>query len=230
MRIQKYLSSEGILSRRKTEEYLLKGWIKVNGEVVTEPGRKIDPEKDIVELSEELIQLKQDYRYIKVYKPRGIFTNLPSEGEKEVLDLLPEEYKNLHSVGRLDKDSEGLILFTNDGIFAKQFLNTQDLHEREYIVVVNIEITDEIITQLEEGVFLKGKKTLPSKVVLINSNEFHFILKEGRNRQIRKMINKVGGEVIRLIRIRIGNIVLDNLKPGDYKPLSETEIKSLKHT
>jgi len=136
MRIQKYMSQKGILSRRKTEEYLLKGWIKVNGEVVTELGRKIDPEKDTVELSDQVERIKQGYTYIKIHKPRGILTNLASDDEREVIDLLPDEYYNLHSVGRLDKDSEGLILFTDDGIFAKQFLNTDHPHEREYVVKV----------------------------------------------------------------------------------------------
>lgn len=227
MRIQKYMSQKGILSRRKTEEYLLKGWIKVNGEVVTELGRKIDPEKDTVELSDHVEQIKQSYTYIKVNKPRGILTNLASDDEREVIDLLPDEYYNLHSIGRLDKDSEGLILFSDDGIFAKKFLNTSDPHEREYLVEVNIDITDEIKEELEEGIFLKGKMTKPSKVTLINSKEFHFILREGRNRQIRKMINQVGGEVLKLQRIRIADIKLGDLEPGEFKALTPLEMKSL---
>jgi 23S rRNA pseudouridine2605 synthase len=229
VRIQKYLSQKGILSRRKTEEYIKKGWISVNGKIVEELGFGIEPTKDKIEFSEEIDNIRENYIYLALNKPKGIITNCAEPGEKEIRDILPEKYKHLSSIGRLDKESEGLILLTDDGIFAKSILNTDDPHEREYEVQINAPITEEMISELEQGLYILGKKTLPARITLLGSKTFRIVLREGRNRQIRKMLRAVSREVVRLKRIRFGNIKLNDLRPGYYFILNKTDLKSFSH-
>ena len=132
IRLQKYCSEQGIASRRKAEEYIKNGWIKVNGKVVTELGTKVDPGTDIVELCAQAKQEQKQYKYVLLYKPEGYVTNLPQEGERGAKELLPKKYRKLSPVGRLDKDSEGLLLFTNDGVVAHRLTSPKFDHEKEY--------------------------------------------------------------------------------------------------
>jgi pseudouridine synthase len=223
MRIQKYLSQKNILSRRKTEEYLIKGLIKVNGKVVTELGFQIDPEKDEVELDKSVEEVRSNYIYLAFNKPKGISTNCPQENEREIIELLPPKYKHLNSIGRLDKDSEGLILLTDDGIFAKSILNAEYPHEREYEVWIDIEMTPKMQTKLENGITLFDKKTLPTKIKQLGFRHFKIILREGKNRQIRRMLQKVGASVVNLKRIRFGSMELGNLRTGQFKEFNPKE-------
>jgi pseudouridine synthase len=217
MRIQKYLSEQNILSRRKAEEYLKKGFIKINGKVVTELGTKIDPAKDKIEFTVDIAEIKKQYIYLAFNKPKGIVTNLPTDNEKEISDLLPQKYKHISPIGRLDKDTEGLILLTDDGIFAKSILNAKIPHEREYLVKINIPLTDAMKNALEKGVYILHKKTKPAKISKITNQNFLIILSEGKNRQIRRMLFSVGAIVTYLKRIRFGKIILGDLPTGEYR-------------
>ncbi|MFC1771106.1 pseudouridine synthase [Candidatus Margulisiibacteriota bacterium] len=217
IRIQKYLSEQGLLSRRKAEEYLKKGWIKINGKVVTELGTKIDPQKDKIELDDNIEKIRKSYIYLAFNKPRGVVTNCPKEGEKEIKDLLPKKYQHLSAIGRLDKDSEGLILLTDDGIFAKSILNAKEPHQREYLVWINKELTEDMKKQLENGVYFLGKKTLPATIEIISPRHFKMTLVEGRNRQIRRMLKTVNAKVVKLMRIKFGKFVLSDLHKGDFE-------------
>ena len=224
MRIQKYLSMQGILSRRKAEEYLKNGWISVNGKVVTELGYQFDPQKDVLELADEIKKIKEEYIYLAYYKPRGILTNCAQNGEKEIRDVLPAKYRQLHSIGRLDKESEGLILLTNDGIFAKAILNAEIPHTRKYEVWINKELTEDMREILEQGVYILGIKTKKTKIEVLGKKHFHITLREGKNRQIRRMVRNVEGVVLQLKRVQFGNIKVEPLRIGDYRLLTKKEI------
>lgn len=218
MRIQKYLSQQGILSRRKAEVYLKNGWITVNGQVVTEIGVQIDPERDIVALTKQGEKDRQSFVYVVFHKPRGVLTNCKQVGETEIIDLLPKQYDHLNAIGRLDKDSEGLILLTDDGAFANQFLNSSVCHERVYEVWSAYPIANEDMTGLASGVDIGGGYiTKPCEVVRVSSRRIKMTLTEGKNRQIRRMLEAVGNRVHRLKRVSFGSYQLGDLPPGSYK-------------
>lgn len=218
MRLQKYIANQGWMSRRKAEDAIAKGWVSVNGTVVTEMGVQVDPDADLVELSKEALETIANTVTILVNKPKGVVTNLPQDDEQEVKDLLPPEYQHLSSVGRLDKDSEGLILFTDDGPLAKRLLDPNNPHEREYEVTTNIPLLPEAIRKLEEGMRLFGERTRPTHVNEIAPRRYSFVLHEGKNRQIRRIVQKVGAKVMRLKRVRFAEYVLDEAKlpPGEF--------------
>jgi len=217
IRLQKFLSMAGICSRRKGEEYIKQGLVKVNGSVVTELGTKIDPEKDRVEFQGRSIVAKEESLYIALNKPEGYVTTCDQAGKKIVLDLIdiPER---VYPVGRLDKDSTGLLLLTNDGSFD---------HEKEYDVTVEKYISDAALNQMAKGLPIMGTKTRPAQIKRISSKRFLIVLKEGKNRQIRRMVQKVGNRVSGLKRIRISNIRLGKLAKGAWRYLSEKEKKGL---
>lgn len=225
MRIQKYLSSQNILSRREAELYMQRGWIRVNGHVVTELGTKIDPNRDRVEVVPEGQKALQSYVYLAFFKPVGIVSNCPAEGERQVTDLLPPHLAHVSTIGRLDKDSEGLILLTDDGLFAKAALNS--MHEREYLVRVNGVFTPAMAERLEEGVTMLGTETKPVRITRLDEQCFLIVMSEGKNRQIRRMVQKVGLQVVRLKRLRFGNVKLGDLAKGDYRPLRLAEKRGI---
>ena len=217
MRIQKYLSQQNICSRRKAESFIEKGWVTVNGNVCTNLAEQIDPEEDTIELLEEAKATLKNHIYIAFNKPLGIVANCPQGDEKEIIDLLPQELKHLNCIGRLDKDSEGLILLTDDGVFSKIMLQPDDPHEREYEIRINSTLTKEMKTKLENGISLFQNKTQPTQIKQFTAKHFIMTMKEGRNRQIRRMIQKVGSAVISLKRVRFGSILLDDLNPGNFR-------------
>jgi len=223
IRLQKYCSEKGIASRRKAEEYIINGWIKVNGQVVTELGTKIDPANDKVELTTEAKQEKANFQYVMLHKPTGYVTNLPNKGEKEARDLLPPKFKHLNPVGRLDKESEGLLLFTNDGVVAHRLTSPKFDHEKEYEVLVDKEISQEVIEKYREGVVILGEITRPARVELIRGKTYRFVLSEGKNRQIRRMMKNFDYNVYRLKRVRIFHLRLGQLKMGCCRELTEIE-------
>jgi 23S rRNA pseudouridine2605 synthase/23S rRNA pseudouridine2604 synthase len=220
IRLQKYCSEQGIASRRRAEEYIKKGWIKVNGQVVTELGTKVDPDHDHVELNDKAARQQEKFQYVILNKPVGYVTNLPQAGEKEAKDLLPAKFKNLHAVGRLDKDSEGLLLFTDDGVVAHRLSSPKFEHEKEYEVTVDQPISHEVLAKYQKGIDLSGEKLKPVMVRKIKGLTYQFILREGKNRQIRRMLNKFGYNVIKLKRVRISNLVLGRLKIGKHMMLT----------
>lgn len=226
MRLQKYLSAAGFCSRRKGEKLILSGLVKVNGVVITELGTKVDPAKDLVEVDGNKIEAKDDLIYIALNKPKGYVTTCSRERDKIVLDLV-DISQRIYPVGRLDKDSSGLLLLTNDGRLHNVLSHPSFDHEKEYRVTLKWPITDESLNKMEEGFFLLGSKTRPAEISRISPEQFHITLKEGRNRQIRRMVDKVGNKVLELKRIRISDVKLGNLKESTWRYLTEKEKKAL---
>ncbi|MDD5547499.1 MAG: pseudouridine synthase [Candidatus Pacebacteria bacterium] len=227
MRIQKYLSQKGVLSRRETEAFILKGLIKVNGKIVRELGTQIDPEKDKVEVSGAGKQEAAKKITVAIYKPREVVCSKSEFEGTTVFDVFPQ-FKDLNVVGRLDKDSEGLLLLSNDGVVTSAITGKEHLIEKEYEVFTRETISDGKAKKMEEGIELDGKKTLPAKVKIMDSNKFRIILKEGRKHQIRRMTTAVYLTVVKLKRLRIGNIDSRGLTPGKFRILSPLEVERLK--
>ena len=222
MRLQKFLSEAGICSRRKGEAYIKSGLVSVNNATVTELGTKIDPQKDLITFRGKRVTLKNDPIYIAVNKPKGYVTSCRQAGDQIVIDLIdiPER---VYPVGRLDKDSTGLLILTNDGDLHHRLSHPSFDHEKEYDVTVSREISDSSLARIGKGMPIMGAKTRPSKIKIISSRRFRIVLKEGRNRQIRRMVRKVGNQVTSLKRIRIANIKLGNLAPGSWRYLTKKE-------
>lgn len=224
MRLNKYIASLNIASRREADKLIKDGKVKVNGNIVNNPAIQVE-EKDKIICDIE--NYKSEKIYIKLNKPIGyVVSNNKKEG-KPIYRLLDEKLKNLYPIGRLDKDSKGLILFTNDGIFSRKIIGENSDCEKEYYVKLNDNISDGTLKKLEFGISLDGKKLKPAIVKRISKNSFNIILKEGKNRQIRRMCEKVGFEVILLKRIRIAEIYLNELKEGDFEYLTKEEINSI---
>jgi pseudouridine synthase len=230
IRLQKYLADKGVASRRKCEEFISDGLVKVNGKVVTELGTKVDPETDLVEYNEKKIEsIKSDYIYIMLNKPVGYITSLKQTDSSSplVTDLLKKIKERVYPVGRLDKDSSGLLLLTNDGDFAYKLMHPSFEKEKEYIVTTEQTVTRTMIERFQNGIMIEGKKTSPAKVKRLELTKISIVLSEGRNRQIRKMLQKVGNTVVSLQRIRINDLSLGNLKEGEYRFLTKAEVKDL---
>tara|TARA_B100000700_G_scaffold305997_1_gene380725 strand:+ start:1054 stop:1725 length:672 start_codon:yes stop_codon:yes gene_type:complete len=217
MRIQKFLSQQNMCSRRQAEVFIEKGWIYINDKKVSKKGQLMDPEKDSVRLADEAKEVLKKRTYIKYYKPRGIITHSPGSNEESIQDIIDPAYKHCFPIGRLDKDSEGLILLTDDGVFAKQCLTNDNPHQRDYIINVSKSLTTEMIRKCERGMIILGKKTKPCKLKKISNKLYQITLFEGKNRQIRRMIQKVGSHVTALKRIRFGPILLNNLTPNQIQ-------------
>jgi 23S rRNA pseudouridine2605 synthase len=217
-RIQKVLSNRGVLSRRKTEEYIQKGWIKVNGVVVTDLGTKVDSETDIIDLSDEAKSSQDNTSLIMFYKPKGVWSNCPQDNEKECTDYLPDELKHLSTIGRLDKDSEGIILMTDNGVIANQYLNAKVPHKRTYIVKTKTPLSGDQRREIANGVeILNGYMTQPCKVEKVSHYAIKITIEEGKNRQIRRMVETQGTYVTKLKRISFGPYDLEDLEPGQYR-------------
>ena len=229
MRLQKYLSKAGFCSRRKGEGYIKDGLVKVNGKTVVELGTKVDPQIDRIEVNGTPVKADQKPVYIVLNKPSEYVTSCDHPGEKIVLDLV-DILERIYPVGRLDKDSTGLLLLTNDGKLHHRLSHPSFDHEKEYEVNVASHITDGALRSLEKGLPVMGTKTRPAKIKRISSKRFRIILKEGRNRQIRRMVGKVGGRVIDLKRVRISNIKLSKLSEGSWRYLGEKEKEGLLET
>ena len=220
IRIQKYLSQQGICSRRKAEEFILKGWVSLNGSVVEQLGVSINPETDVVTLDNKAKKELQNFVYLLFDKPKGVVTHSPQYDEKEIKDLLPAKYKHLAPIGRLDKDSEGLILLTNDGVFSKKMLDHLNPHERVYEIKVNKPLSDEMMDLIRNGLYLGTIKTKPCYISKLAPLRYKITLFEGKNRQIRKMVQKVGSFVVKLKRISFASYYLKDLKGKMFQEFS----------
>ncbi len=230
VRLQKFMADCGVASRRKSEELIEAGKVKVNGHPV-HIGDKVNPKKDIVTVKGKKINKVEKLVYIALNKPRGYVTTVSDErGRKTVMDLVDVE-ERVYPVGRLDKDSEGLIILTNDGSFANALMHPKHNYAKVYRVTVRPKVDDGMLYKLRNGIEIDGRKTAPCEVSVITEEEgrvvLEFILREGRNRQIRKMCEAVGLEVARLKRISIGPIKLGMLQTGKYRMLSENDVKKL---
>lgn len=217
LRIQKYLAQQGYCSRREAERWISKGWVYLNGTPVTQQGVTCNPDQDTVSLAPEAHAYLETTVTIKYYKPRGIVTHSPQPGEQAIADIIDPTYKHLAPVGRLDKDSEGLIMLTNQGVLAKKWLDPSNPHARVYEIKVSKPMTSDMIKQCEEGVQILGKKTKPCQLKMLAPLRYEITLYEGRNRQIRRMIQHVGNMVVRLKRMAFDGIKLGDLKPNDYE-------------
>nr|WP_300095107.1 pseudouridine synthase [Sedimentibacter sp.] len=231
-RLQKYIARCGVSSRRKAEELILNGCVKVNGAVVTELGTKINPEKDFVTVDNKKISETKNLVYIKLYKPEGYVTTVKDQfGRKTVLDLININ-ERIYPIGRLDYNTSGLLLLTNDGDLANKLMHPKYHIYKTYVAEVEGRISEEAIMKLKSGVKIEDYKTAPARVNLIsvsgNSSVVQVSIYEGKNRQVRKMLDAVGHSVRSLKRISFGKINLDDLKPGSWVHLNEEEINFLK--
>ena len=226
LRLQKYLSEAGHCSRRHGEELILQGRVTVNGGTVTVLGTKVDPAIDAVAVDGRPVRLEAPLIYIALNKPRGVVSSCRHVGKKVVTELVDVPHR-IFPVGRLDEDSEGLLLLTNDGALHNRLSHPSFDHEKEYDVTVALPVTDQELQEMAGGVLLQGRKTRRAEVRRIHSKRFCITLKEGRNRQIRRMVEQTGNRVTALKRIRIANIRLGNLAVGNWRFLSEKEKTAL---
>lgn len=234
VRLQKYMAECGIASRRKSEELISKGKVKVNGRLA-KIGDKINPLEDKVTVDGQKIQTEKNHVYIMLHKPRGFITTMSDEMDRKcVAELVSDVGVRVYPVGRLDKDSEGLLLLTNDGEFANNMTHPSKHVPKLYRVTVRPGITEEQITQLTSGIMIDGKITLPANVRVVTQEPGRVVLEiticEGRNRQIRKMCEELGLEVARLKRIAIGPIKLGMLEQGKWRNLTPEEVRALKRS
>ncbi len=233
MRLQVFLSHNGVCSRRAALKIIFQGRVSVNNHVIREPSCTIDAGKDNVLVDGKRIKQKI-YRYIMLNKPTGVVTTKKDRFAKmTVFDLLPEELRHLHPVGRLDKDTEGLLLLTNDGPLTYRLTHPKFAIEKTYYVFIKGHLSLETKNKLEKGMILEGKKTSPAKIEQVKGKdqqtEFYLILHEGRKRQIRLMLEQCGFKVIYLKRIKQGPLVLGSLKPGSFRELSREEVYGYHH-
>ncbi len=231
IRLQKHLSECGVASRRKAEELIALGKVRVNGRVAG-IGSKVDPKRDKVTVSGKTVVAQNTKMYIMLHKPRGYVTTLKDELDRKcVSDLVKDVGVKLFPVGRLDRNSEGLLIMTNDGSFANNLTHPSSYVNKTYRVTVEGEVTDEKLIKLREGILLDGVKTLPCDVFVAEKREprtvLIFIIHEGRNRQIRRMCDAVGLEVLRLKRTEIAGVKLGMLPQGKWRPLNEREMRHL---
>ena len=231
VRLQKFMAESGVASRRKSEELIEQGKVKVNGKPAM-IGDKINPKKDTVTVSGKKIIKTKTFTYVLLHKPRGFITTMSDEMDRKcVAQLIKDVPGRVYPVGRLDRDSEGMLLFTNDGEFANAMTHPTKHVPKTYRVTVRPGITDEQITKLTTGIVIDDRMTAPATVRVITKEEnrvvLEIILYEGRNRQIRKMCESVGLEVARLKRTAIGSIKLGMLKQGEWRELHEDEVRKL---
>ncbi|MGO1058703.1 23S rRNA pseudouridine(2604) synthase RluF [Planococcus sp. FY231025] len=225
MRINKFLSETGITSRRGADKFIEDGRVTINGQLA-ELGSKVLPE-DQVHVDGKLIeQPKEEYVYIALNKPVGITSTTERHIEGNIVDFINHPLRIFH-VGRLDKDSEGLILLTNDGDIVNEILRAENEHEKEYIVKVDMPVTESFLKKMSEGVEILDTKTLPAKAEKISKYTFRLTIKQGLNRQIRRMCQALGYEVRSLKRVRIMNIHLGSLAVGEWRDLTDSERNEL---
>ena len=231
MRLNKFLSNSGLASRRKCDQLIEEGKVFVNGKQVTELGSQINEKKDKVTVEGKKISLPSSFVYIKLNKPKGYACTAHDEkGRKTIYDLIDSE-ERLFSIGRLDYDTEGLILLTNDGDFANKVAHPKFNIDKEYRVTVEGEIKESEMAVMRKGVVVDGQR-MPSAIVNFISYENGYtklsvIIDEGQNRQIRRMFEAIGKTIKLLKRVRIGQVRLGGLRRGDYKDLTEVELNSL---
>ena len=232
-RLQKYLANNGIDARRKCEEYIVQGRVKVNGKVVTQLGTKINPEKDIIEFDGKTVEKVKHYVYILLNKPIGYVTTVKDQFNRPtVLDLVKVDEKIL-PVGRLDMYTSGALILTNDGEFINKVTHPKNEVEKTYTVTVKGIVTKEDVEKLEAGVKIDDYISGKAKVKILKTNEekqisrLQITIHEGKNREVRKMCEAIDKKVLALHRRKIGNIDVKNMKIGTWRYLKEQELKQL---
>ena len=232
-RLQKYLANCGVASRRKCEEYILQGKVKVNGKITTELGTKVNPEKDVIEFENKLVKQTQKNIYILLNKPIGYVTTSDDQfGRDTVLDLVKVK-ERIVPVGRLDMYTSGALILTNDGDFVYKVTHPKHEIEKTYTVTIKGIIQSSEVEQLRKGVQIEDYITKPAKVKIFkidsekNISRLEITIHEGKNRQVRKMCEAVGRKVLALHRSKIGNIVVKDLELGKWRYLSSREVEQL---
>jgi 23S rRNA pseudouridine2605 synthase len=232
-RLQKVIARAGIASRRKSEDLIKEGRVKVNGKVVTELGLKVSS-SDRVEVNEIQIE-KEEPVYFLLYKPRGVISSVNDEkGRKVVTDFFPHLKERIYPVGRLDYDTSGLLVLTNDGEFANLLMHPKNEINKVYVAKVKGIPSKENLRKLEKGIRLEDGKTAPARVNLLSADNkkqsaiVEITIHEGRNRQVRRMFEAIGHDVLKLKRERYGFLTLSGLKTGDARELSPHEVKQLR--
>ena len=234
MRLEKYIATSGIASRRSVKKSIQAGLVTVNGEPVLVPGHPINVEIDSVEFEGKQVEPLAEHIYLMLNKPAGCLTTRSDErGRPTVMELVADLRDTIYPVGRLDLETEGLLLFTNDGDFAYRLLHPSHEVEKTYLVWVKGVPRDDAIQRLRQGVTISSGATAPAKIKRVKvskdsaSAKFEVVIHEGKKRQVRLMFKAVGHPVIRLKRVRIGNLRLGNLPSGQYRFLSPEEISEL---
>lgn len=232
MRLQKYLAQCGVASRRSAEKMILDGLVQVNGQTIREMGVLVNP-GDVVAVNGDEVHPEEEKHYLMYHKPIGeVATSSDPEGRPTVLDKFKEYPVRLFTVGRLDFDSEGLILLTNDGDLAQHMLHPSQEVDKVYLARVSNELTMDEVRRLREGVMVDGRRTSPAKVRIIKKETFATVvlvsIHEGRNRQVRRMIAQVGHQVVMLRRVQFGPLQLGDLERGQWRHLTKEEVAKLK--
>ncbi|MFU8770098.1 MAG: pseudouridine synthase [Desulfotignum sp.] len=229
MRLQKFLARAGVCSRRAAEKLIIDGRIQVNGDTITTLGTQVDPKTDAVCFDGSRVCLPDSmvFIYIAVNKPRGVVTScVRKHGDRIILDLVPIPDR-IFPVGRLDKDSQGLVLLTNDGDLHNILSHPSHNHEKEYRVTTAHPVRDTDLTAMARGMVIQGKRTRKAKVTRISKDRFTIVLKQGLNRQIRKMVGQTGNRVETLERVRMAGVLLGDLAPGAWRHLTPGEVDGL---
>lgn len=224
MRINKYIAHSGYTSRRKADDLIFAGKVKINGQVINEPGIKVN-EGDRVEVNGKLLEIEKKF-YMKLYKPVGFITsNFDPYNEKDLNDLIDID-ERFFAAGRLDKDSEGLLIITNDGDFTNNLIHPKFKLDKEYIVKIDKKLIKDQEKRFEDGLDIgNGEKTSDAKLEYLGDNTYRVIIHQGYNRQIRRMFKVFNSKVINLKRIRIGKIKLSDLKEKEYRYFNDEELK-----
>jgi pseudouridine synthase len=233
MRLQKYLSTAGVCSRRAGEELIKQGRVRVNGDVVTEMGVTVDPDRDQVEVDNRPVKAVEKKEYILLYKPVGYVTTAKDPYDRPtVLHLVKDAKVHVFPVGRLDINTSGLLLLTNDGELANRLTHPSYGVEKEYLARIHDIPIAKTLNQLARGVQLEDGMTAPAQVRLVNggrpTSQVSLAIKEGRNRQVRRMLEEVGHPVVGLKRVRFGPLTLRGMKVGEWRRLTADEIKALR--
>lgn len=233
-RLQKYMAGHGLASRRACEEIIASGRVKVNGRTITEMGYSVDPSRDRVEVDGRVLRKPEKKIYIMINKPRGYLTSLRDPGGRKIVtDLLNDVNERVFPVGRLDYDSEGMLLLTNDGDLAFRLTHPGHMAEKTYRVRMKGIPGRRELEALSRGMMLDDGMTAPARVSFIDDRDGNALIEisvtEGRNRQVRRMFEALGYEVLRLKRTSMGGLHLGELKPGQYRHLKDSEVKTLKN-
>lgn len=244
-RLQKVLAAAGVASRRACEELIAEGRVQVNGQTVTVLGTKVDPNKVLLAVDGKPVHTRKRHLYIKLHKPRGILSDVGGDtrGRETVADLLPDEMGRVFPVGRLDLNSEGLILMTDDGAMAHKLTHPRFEHRKVYYVLVEYRPTMATLNQLRSGIDLPEGKTAPAGVEVVDNVPagirlapgprsgvwLEITLREGRKRQIRHMLSAVNLQTLRLVRWSIGSLTLGSLESGKYQHLKRKEVSALRY-
>ncbi len=231
MRLQKFMAACGVASRRKSEEIIQEGRVKVNDKIITTLGTQVEPENDQVTVDDKPISSQTECKYYLAFnKPKGVVTTANDpQGRKTILDYFKDFPVRLFTVGRLDYHTSGLIFLTNDGEFANKVSHPRHESDKEYEVKCKGILTPPMVQKLRKGIYIDKRLTMPAKVEILgkgqNTTKVLITITEGRNRQIRKMFDAIGHTILNLKRVRIGPVRLENLTPGTYKMMDNKAIK-----